>query len=447
MLRSHRTVMKMRNWLAPLVLTMAPLLAGCGGKAPEQTMIGYWEMDKEATKNTNPFMAAAPDLVWHEFKADGSYAEGLLGSTKKGTWKQTKKEGGSVTLELSIEGDKEPTVVEIAVVGKDHITINYPKGLGVIHLKRGDGSARVQGKDGGGGTSEARVTIDTGIKDPHCVSVSADGKFAAACGSGKEKNVRVWNIEKKEQVCALDHDSQGTFVRVALPPDGKSVAHSGYSCWVHINDVNSGKELRSFPGQGLVPYGLQYAPAGDLLVQAGNTRIHVWDPSTGKERSVWDADHEVKALSGFFDAGRKIASGGDNGTIKVWEIAGGKLIRSLTGGNKEHHVRALAVSPDGKRLVSAAFIEPIKVWDLSDGKVLRTIETAGKSPESLLVLADGKTIVYPDQTNIVLEDMATQAKRVLRAGPGWVEQLAVTPDGKVLVSADDKGTLKVWDLK
>jgi hypothetical protein len=52
--------------------------AGCGKPAPEQTvtpeqtMIGQWQVDRELTKKTNP-LVAAPGLVWHEFKADGSY--------------------------------------------------------------------------------------------------------------------------------------------------------------------------------------------------------------------------------------------------------------------------------------------------------------------------------------------------------------------------------------
>jgi hypothetical protein len=110
-------------------------ISGCSKPSPEQTLIGLWEMDKAATKDSNPFVAANPGIEWHEFNADGSYTVHLMG-TRKGTWKQTKKEGDKLILELSLEGDKEPTIAEIAVVAKGHITLNYPNGLGIIHLKR-----------------------------------------------------------------------------------------------------------------------------------------------------------------------------------------------------------------------------------------------------------------------------------------------------------------------
>src|SRR4051812_39080002 len=59
-------------------------------------------------------------------KSDGSYAEGLMGDTFKGKWKQTKKTGAGLTLEVVwAEEKKAPSVVEVAVIGKDHITVNY----------------------------------------------------------------------------------------------------------------------------------------------------------------------------------------------------------------------------------------------------------------------------------------------------------------------------------
>ena len=66
----------------------------------------------------------------------------------------------------------------------------------------------------------------------------------------------------------------------------------------------------------------------------------------------------------------------------------------------------MAVTPDGKRAVSASLDQTLKVWDLETGRALLTLEghTAG------------------------------------------VDGVAVTPDGKCAVSASVDKTLKVWDL-
>lgn len=136
-----------------VAIAVVMTMPGCGGgkPVPEEAMIGQWTMDKGETEKTNAFAAAAPGLTWFEIKSDGSYAEGLMGGTFKGKWKQVKKDNASVTLEVAwTEEKKEPSVIEVAVVNKDHITVNYPKGMGVIHLRRATQDVAVaatKGKD------------------------------------------------------------------------------------------------------------------------------------------------------------------------------------------------------------------------------------------------------------------------------------------------------------
>jgi WD40 repeat protein len=69
-------------------------------------------------------------------------------------------------------------------------------------------------------------------------------------------------------------------------------------------------------------------------------------------------------------------------------------------------VNAVAVTPDGRRAISASEDRTLKVWDLSSGEAERTL--AGHS--------------------------------------GLVNAVAVTPDGRRAISASEDGTLKVWDL-
>jgi WD40 repeat protein len=70
--------------------------------------------------------------------------------------------------------------------------------------------------------------------------------------------------------------------------------------------------------------------------------------------------------------GRFIVSGSDDRTVKVWELESGRLLRSLeghTGG-----VNAVAVSPDGRFIVSGSSDRTVKVWELESGRLLRSLE-------------------------------------------------------------------------
>jgi WD40 repeat protein len=81
----------------------------------------------------------------------------------------------------------------------------------------------------------------------------------------------------------------------------------------------------------------------------------------------------VRTLSGhtscvnsvaFSPDGRLLASGSDDDTIKLWEVASGSLVRTLSGHTS--YVTSVAFSPDGRLLASGSLDHTIKLWDISD---------------------------------------------------------------------------------
>jgi len=58
-------------------------------------------------------------------------------------------------------------------------------------------------------------------------------------------------------------------------------------------------------------------------------------------------------------------------TIKVWDLEAGKEALTLRG--HTNWVSRLALSSDGKRLVSGSYDQTIKVWDLQAGKETSTL--------------------------------------------------------------------------
>ena len=63
--------------------------------------------------------------------------------------------------------------------------------------------------------------------------------------------------------------------------------------------------------------------------------------------------------------GTRLASAGDDGTVRVWDAATGAPQATLTG--HTGGVRAVAWSPDGTRLASAGDDGTVRVWDAASG--------------------------------------------------------------------------------
>jgi WD40 repeat protein len=98
-----------------------------------------------------------------------------------------------------------------------------------------------------------------------------------------------------------------------------------------------------------------------LLVAAGNSgQVGL---SQGQPVRTLTGHTDWVLSVAFSPDGRLLASGSDDETIKLWEVASGSLVRTLTG--HTHWVRSVAFSPDGRLLASGSYKE-IKLWDISD---------------------------------------------------------------------------------
>ena len=61
--------------------------------------------------------------------------------------------------------------------------------------------------------------------------------------------------------------------------------------------------------------------------------------------------------------GRILVSGGEDGTIRLWDVVSAELLRTVTGHNDQ--ILSIAISPDGGMVASGGIDKTIKLWDIS----------------------------------------------------------------------------------
>jgi WD40 repeat protein len=128
------------------------------------------------------------------------------------------------------------------------------------------------------------------------------------------------------------------------------------------------------------------------------------------------------------------------------DAPGGALLRTLAGHTGK--VKGVALTPDGRCVVSASEDTTLKVLDLASGACLRTLQGHRSSVECVALTPDGRHAVSAswDHTLKVWDLASGECLRTLTGHTDWVTSVALTPDGRCAISASNDHTLKMWDL-
>ena len=182
--------------------------------------------------------------------------------------------------------------------------------------------------------------------------------------------------------------------------------------------------------------------------QDGTARL--WDVATHTQLGAPIAANGLPVTSvAFSPDGRTLAVGGDYGMVQLWNVASHGPAGSPLAAKSDTNV---VFSPDGRMLATASQDGTVQLWNPATGQPVGAPLAAGPSPvTSIAISGDGLLLADGAQNGTVrLWNIADPARPIplgqpLTAGAGSVTSLAFSPDGRLLATARQDGTVRLWD--
>ncbi|MCK9196864.1 MAG: caspase family protein [Syntrophales bacterium] len=151
---------------------------------------------------------------------------------------------------------------------------------------------------------------------------------------------------------------------------------------------------------------LDYSRNGKLIISGGRTSLKLWDAATGKEIRTFTGITDAIYSVAFSPDASLVLTGCANHKAKLWDVETGKAIKEFTGLTKDDLIDSVAFSPDGRTALTGGSDKTIRLWDVATGREIRAFT--------------GHT--------------------------AWVNSVGFSPDGKYALSGSWDGAIKLWDI-
>jgi WD40 repeat protein len=343
--------------------------------------------------------------------------------------------------------------------------------------------------------------ISTGQLSARGFALSPSGKYVAVGGFLLEEGnkptpgaIGIWDTASGKEVRIFQRNGDDTdYCALAFTPDDKLLMSMGSRSGVlRIEEIATGVELlrHQFPKDIQGSLALS-ADGSTLAVGSGpNThKLYVWQWQTPDEPRELKAPRYAGQFLAFSPDGKRLAESSDlDETVRVWDVATGRLLHKLEPPETDHHWHSSVIfSPDGKTLIASTrsntsgavhlwdaatgkyrsridavvgrlTVSPdsrllagsgegaIRVWELASGKELAADDDAHQNGIGRILVAGDVVITGSDDHTIRIWDAATGKQRLKLAHGSYVRALALSPDGTKFVSSSPDDTVCLWDV-
>ena len=289
------------------------------------------------------------------------------------------------------------------------------------------------------------------VPGTHVVAAAGVPNDFITVTSAMDWNVRIRQLPGGDVLRILKGHTTSVHSGVAISPDGRYVLSGGTEETTRLWDRKTGQQLREFTGSGVGTMAAAFSPNGsNVLTTVGlpNPAARLWNTESGElvREFKWTGSWPMGAV--FSKDGTKIAVHEQLGSLRIFEVAMGALIRTIASGA---FGGKLAFAPNAPLLAVTSGQFGVALFNYETGARLHTFLLDAGSVSAVDFSPDGETLLVAWNEGGIrfFDPVSFELKREFPAAPAFLEAMKYSPDGKFILTGEGWPlfTATLWDVE
>jgi WD40 repeat protein len=250
-----------------------------------------------------------------------------------------------------------------------------------------------------------------------------------------ENRVKLWNLDTQEEKFYFSKESfDNLFNSIVITADGLQAICSSSDSSIEVFDLKTEREIVQNKFKYWISHCLRDSKEYDFLKPLFRLNGH---------------KDSIDTLAVTAD-GKRLISGAKDNILKVWDLATKTRILNFIG--HSDRVNTVAISPDDRWIISGSSDCTLKIWNLeteaAESEADLTFVGHRDSVNAIAITPDGKQVISGSSEGklIIWDGNTQQVLYSISNQKASVDCICLTPDAKQLIYSDRKGTIKIWNL-